>query len=310
MIEPKMIGLVTTLGGIDLAGHYRPVFAQHAPELELRTPDEVDDRGAVRFVFTFRPADDAFDGLTGLRAIFSAGAGTDAIMACPSRPAHVPVFRVEDADQALQMAGYAAFHVHWHHRNMARYVVQQQRGEWSRVVKGLSPTYRLVGVLGFGHMGRAIARGLMALGYPVAGYSRRPPEPPEPGVEHFQGDGLDAFLARADMLVNVLPLTENTRGLIDAGFLGRLPAGAALIHMGRGGQVDEAALIAALDSGHLSGASLDVFEIEPLPPDDPVWRHPKILVTPHVASIPEPAFVVRAIRQRMRQIAGQDAPAG
>lgn len=299
-----MIGLVTTLGGIDLARLYRPVFAEHAPEIDLRPPEEIEDRAAVRFVFTFRPPDDAFEGLTGLRAIFSAGAGTDAIMACPSRPGDVPVYRVEDPDQALQMAGYAAFHVHWHHRHMARYIAQQARGAWSRVVDGLSPTHKRVGVLGFGHMGRAIARGLVGLGYPVAGYARRPPEPPEPGVEAFHGDRLDAFLARTDILINVLPLTAQTQGLIDAAFLARLPKGAALVHMGRGGQVDEAALVEALDSGHLSGASLDVFEIEPLPPDSPLWHHPGILVTPHVASIPEPVFVVQAIRERMRSSGG------
>ncbi len=301
-----MIGLVTSLGGIDLAALYGPVFAEVAPELDLRRPEEIERPEDVQFVFTFRPPDDVFAGLTGLRAIFSAGAGTDAIMACPSRPEGVPVFRVEDADQALQMAGYAAFHVHWHHRNMARYVGQQRRGEWARVVEGLSPGHKRVGVLGFGHMGRAIARGLIALGYPVAGYSRRPPEPPEPGVRHYHGDGLDGFLAETDILVNVLPLTPQTTGLIGTEFLMKLPDGAALVHMGRGGQVDEAALISALDRGHLSGASLDVFETEPLPSDHPVWRHPKILITPHVASIPEPAFVVRAIRDRLRDIASDD----
>ncbi|WP_417721846.1 2-hydroxyacid dehydrogenase [Salipiger sp.] len=294
-----MIGVVTTMGGIDLPALYRPVFAEQAPELDLRTPDEVTDPAEVAFVFTFRPPPEAFAGMVNLRAVFSAGAGTDAILACPSLPEGVPVHRVEDPDQALQMAGHAAFHVHWHHRNMARYVAQQARGEWSRVVSGLSPTHKRVGVLGFGHMGRAIAKGLMALGYPVAGYSRRALDPPEPGVRHFHGEGLDAFLDRTDILVNVLPLTDRTRGLIDAGFLRRLPEGAALIHMGRGGQVVESDLIGALDAGRLSGASLDVFETEPLPPDHPLWRHPGVLCTPHVASIPEPAFVVRAIRTRM-----------
>lgn len=302
-----MIGLALSLPPLDLHQLYHGIFAEEAPDLDLRGPQHGTDPAEVEFVFTFRPPDDGFTGMTNLRAIFSAGAGVDAIMACPSRPTHVPVFRVEDADQALQMAGYAAFHVHWHHRDMPTYLAQQPRGEWRRTLTGLSPTHRRVAVLGFGHMGRAIARGLVALGYPVVGIARRLPDLPEPGVSHITTAELDAALPQIDILINVLPLTEDTRGLIDRSFLNRLPQGAALIHMGRGGQVVEADLLAAIDAGHISGASLDVFETEPLPPDHPLWTHPRILITPHVASIPERVRLVRSIRDRLRSLPLKDA---
>lgn len=297
-----MIGVITSTGEIDLYGRYHAIFAEHAPELDMRRPEEVARPGDVRFVFTFRPPADAFEGMTGLGAIFSSGAGVDAIMACPSRPPEVPVFRVEDPDQAFQMAGHVAFHVHWHHRDMFTRLAQQARGEWGRTLNGFSPSEKRVGILGFGYLGRAIARGLMGLGYPVSGYSRRAPEPPEPGVRHFHGDGFDDFLGRSDILVNVLPLTPQTRGLIDAACLAKLPRGAALIHIGRGGQVVEADLIAALDAGHLGGASLDVFETEPLPAAHPLWAHPKVVITPHVASCADPVAVVRSVRNRLNGI--------
>ncbi|MCT4370469.1 glyoxylate/hydroxypyruvate reductase A [Yangia mangrovi] len=297
-----MKGVIATTSGVDLWRLYPPVFGEHAPELTVLRPEDVADKSEVTFAFTFRPPDDLFEGMSNLKAIFSAGAGTDAIMACPSRPAHVPVFRVEDADQALQMAAFATFHVVWHHRDIGRYVAQQAHAEWSRAASGFSAEHRRVGVLGFGHMGRAIAKALVGLGYPVAGYARRAPEPAEPGVEHFHGDGLEAFLARTDILVNVLPLTGATQGMIDAALLSKLPQGAALVQIGRGGQVVEEDLLALLDAGHLSGASMDVFETEPLPREHPLWTHPRVLITPHVASIPEPRFVVQSIRERLSSL--------
>lgn len=295
-----MIG-VASCSRLDIMALFGPVFGRVAPEIALHPPGAVDPE-TVEFVLTFGPADDTFRPYPNLRAIFSVGAGTDAIDACPSRPEGVPVFRVEEPDQAQQMAGFAAFHVLWHHRGMGDYVAYQSEARWQRNLGGFTPRARRIGVLGMGHMGRGIATGLVALGYPVAGYSRRPPGDPLPGVSYFDGDGLDAFLARTDILINVLPLTSETTGLIDAAFLAKLPQGAALIHLGRGGQVVEDDLLQAIEAGHLSGASVDVFETEPLPREHPFWSHPRILVTPHVASIPEPEDVARSVRDRLSSL--------
>ncbi|MCC9621429.1 glyoxylate/hydroxypyruvate reductase A [Thalassospira sp. MA62] len=291
-----MIG-VLSCSKLDLRAIYGAHFTALAPELDLRTPDEIDHPEDVTFMVTFAPAPDAFDRYRNLQAVYSIGAGIDAIMACPSLPTGLAVHRVMDPDQALQMAGFAAFHVVWHHRNMGRYIVDQTTATWERQLTGLSPTARRIGVLGFGHMGRAVAKALVALGYPVASYSRNTPNPPEDHVTHYTAGAFDDFLAQSDILINVLPLTDQTRGLLGFDTFAKLPKGAALIHLGRGGQVDETALIAALDRGHLSGASLDVFDPEPLPPDHPLWSHPKVFVTPHVASICEPQTTVLSIRR-------------
>lgn len=293
----RILGVVTC-SDLNLAETFIPLFEERAPGLDLRRPEDIDRPEDVRFMLTFVPTDDAFVPYPGLEAVFSVGAGQDAIDACPSRPDTLPVYRLEDPDQALQMAGFCAFHVLWHHRDMAQVHANQPRALFERKITGLSPTARRIGVLGFGLMGRAVAKGLVALGYPVSGYSRRMPEA-EPGVTHFTEGQLDDFLGQTDILVNVLPLTNATRGLIDASFLAKLPRGAALIHVGRGGQVDETALVEAINSGQLSGASVDVFEVEPLPENHSLWTHDSIFVTPHVACIPAPEAVVENVRQRM-----------
>jgi glyoxylate/hydroxypyruvate reductase A len=285
---------VATCSVLDMMHFFAGPFAEYAPDIILLTPDQVTDPATVDFVVTFKPADDAFLPYPNLRAVFSVGAGIDAIMECPSLP-DIPVFRVEDPDQALQMAGFAAFHVIWHHRRMGDFLAAQTRAEWDRRVGDQSPTLRRVTVLGFGMMGRAIAKALIALGYPVTVVSRSMPAEPLTGADHQVVDALDTVLGRTDILVNVLPLTPQTEGLLNAETFAKLPRGAALIQIGRGRQLIEDDLIAALDSGRLSGASLDVFEEEPLPPTSPLWSHPALFLTPHVASTPTHRAVVENV---------------
>lgn len=294
---------VATCSVLDMMRFFAGPFAELAPEITLLTPDEVTDPDAVDFVLTFKPAADAFAPYPNLRAVFSVGAGTDGIDGCPSLP-DVPVFRVEDPDQALQMAGFAAFHVLWHHRRMGAFREAQARRDWARRVGDQSPTLRRIGVMGFGMMGRAIAKALVALGYPVTVLSRSHPVDPLAGVDHMVTAGMDRFLAETDILINVLPLTDETAGILNAATFAMLPRGAALIQIGRGAHLVEDDLVAALDAGHLSGASLDVFETEPLPADSPLWDHPKLFLTPHVASTPRHSAVVASVQ---RGLAGLDA---
>lgn len=160
-------------------------------------------------------------------------------------------------------------------------------------------------------MGRAVARGAAALRYPVSTLSRSMPTHTEEGMTHFVDADRAAFLAQSDILINVLPMTPATKGLFDADLFDALPHGAAFIHLGRGAQLDEAALLAALESGQISGASLDVFAPEPLIQGHPFWSHPKIFVTPHTASEAEPPAVVANVVKHLSALDDdtRDAPA-
>ena len=230
--------------------------------------------------------------LPNLRFVASAGAGVDELLG-GDLPAHVPVTRAVDPMQGVRMAQYvAAMVLHWH-RDIARYQEQQRAARWERHVP--EPEERwTVGLLGFGVLGRAVASTLRGLGYPVRAWTRTPH--PAPDVALVAGaDALPAFLAGTRVLVCLLPLTDATRGLVDDAMLALLPQGAYLVHVSRGPVLDEAALLRALASGHLAGAAVDVYATEPLPPDSPVWREPRIVATPHVAAAPRPDFTVRQV---------------
>lgn len=292
---------------LDLPDLYGAAFA--ARGMTLLPPEAVSDPSAVAAALAWKPQDHAFARFPNLRAVFSIAAGVDGLLPCPSLPADAPLIRMVDDDQADQMAGFAVWLVVNRHRGMQAHVDAQAEGRWSRPRDGRSPKLVRVGVLGFGHQGRRVGRALARLGYLVAGYARRPPEP-QPGVTTFHGDGLDAFLARADILINLLPLTAHTRGFLTAARLRRLPRGAYLINLGRAGQLAEADLLAALDDGTLSGAALDVFETEPLPPAHRFWSDPRILVTPHTAADVEPAQVADGVALGLADLAAGRTPRG
>ncbi|MGR3197536.1 MAG: NAD(P)-dependent oxidoreductase [Paracoccus sp. (in: a-proteobacteria)] len=279
---------------LDLSALFAPAFA-NLPGLKMYRPDEVPDPARIRLAVAYRPAPAAFADFPRLELVQSIAAGVDAIVANPSLAAGVPVARVRDPGQAAIMAGFAAWHIVWHHRNMGHYLRAAARGEWDRISFGglKAPSDTRVGVLGYGVMGRAVADAAAALGFATCAASRSA-HPAPPGVTLVSGpDAPQRLAAESDILINLLPLTSETRGLINAAFLAAMPQSAVLIQLGRGEQLDQQALIAALDRGHLSGASLDVFQTEPLPPSDPLWRHPKVVVTPHEASV-LPATAVAA----------------
>lgn len=292
-----------------LLEEYGTAFTDLAPQIDLRAPQDIADPAQVEFALAWKPAPDAFAPFPNLRAVFSIGAGMDPILACPSLPRDVLLRRVEDPDQADQMAGFAVFQTLWHHRDLFETLRAQAEGRWSRVSGGRSPAAVPVGILGFGHMGRSIARALVGLGYPVLSLTRSAPDP-EPGVTHHRQDTRAAFLSRCRILINVLPMTDATRGMLNAALFDELPQGAALIHLGRGAQLNEADLLGALASGRLSGASLDVFAQEPLPADHAFWRHPRILVTPHTASEAEPPAIVASVLSGLAALDRERAGAG
>ena len=288
---------------LDVHALYAAAIAERAPELRLTRPGGADP-AEIAFALCFEPPDDAFAPYPNLRLISSIAAGVDAILACPSRPPGVPVIRMRDHGQARRMAGFALWHVvHWH-RRMDRVLANQPAEIWDRAASDATPPEAVgVGILGFGLLGRALARALAPLGYAVRTQSRRRPEP-EPGVAHFHGEaGLAPFLAGADILVNLLPNTPATRNILSAPLFETLPRGARVINLGRGAQLDEADLLSALASGRLSGASLDVFAEEPLRPGHPFWAHPQVVVTPHVAADVTRGLVPDTLRAALAAIA-------
>ncbi|GGB55903.1 glyoxylate/hydroxypyruvate reductase A [Tistrella bauzanensis] len=284
---------------LDLKAIFGGGFARHAPQVDLLEPEEaLAAPETVDFALAWKPAPDAFRPFPNLAFVSSIAAGVDNILACPSLPPGLPVLRVRDDDQARMMAGFAAWHVLWHHRGMATYIAQQRVALWRRVMEKRPAGDVRVAVLGFGHMGRVTAGVLAGLGYDVRALARRAPDPalvPD-GVTIVSGpDGTARIAARADMLINLLPLTDDTRGILSGALFDRMPMGSVLIQLGRGEHLVEDDLTAALDSGRIAAASLDVFAVEPLPPEHRFWHDPRILITPHEASEPNRDALARHI---------------
>ena len=218
-----------------------------------------------------------------LRALFSAGAGVDHLLKHPDLPPALPIVRLEDAGMAPQMVEYCLHEVLRLQRRFDDYAALQRGADW-RQVPALDRSDLTIGVFGLGVLGAQVARSLADFGYPVRGYSRSPKRIDK--VECFDDSrGLQAFLAGCRVLVLLAPLTAGTRDLFDAQRLGCLPEGAWLINVARGGLIVDEALLEALDSGRLAGATLDVFREEPLPGDHRFWRHPRVRITPHVSAV-------------------------
>jgi glyoxylate/hydroxypyruvate reductase A len=273
-------------------------FAALLPGRAIVTPETLVDRAAVRYAIVWRHPRGLLAELPQLEAIFSLGAGADHILSDPRLP-DVPIARIVDPDLTARMSEWVVLHCLMHLRQARRYERQQRELVWDDDDDQPAAADLRVGVLGLGELGRDAARKLAALGFQVAAWSASAKT--APGIACFDGPaGLDAMLARSDILVCLLPLTAATRGLLDARLFAKLPrdgrlGGAILVNAGRGGLQVEADIAAALDSGALKGASLDVFETEPLPKDSPLWRHPAVFITPHNAAMSHPDSVARAI---------------
>jgi glyoxylate/hydroxypyruvate reductase A len=280
--------------GIDVVPAIIAELRRLAPEIDCHAwPTEV----ICDYAVVWKPPAELFSRQPALRAVINYGAGVDAILGMNVVPESLPILRLEDAGMAQQMAEYALYGVLHHHRQMGRYAAQQRVGRWQPHEDRANRRRPTVGVMGLGELGGVVARKIAAFGYAVRGWSRRPRA--IEGIETFAGEAaLETFLAGTDVLVLLLPLTPATRGLIDARRLGQLPRGSYLVNAGRGELVVEADLLAALESGQLAGALLDVFAAEPLPASNPLWAHPQVLVTPHIAA-------TTPIREACAQIVGK-----
>jgi glyoxylate/hydroxypyruvate reductase A len=298
-----MTALALVIAGWDVAP-WEKRFRAAAPGRDIRLwPDRLGNPDDVAYAAAWLPPAGAFGAFRNLRAIFSLGAGVDGVLADRALPP-VPIVRVVDPNLMRRMTEYVTLHVLMHHRRQRLYDAQQRQRVWHEHPQPRANEVS-VGLMGLGVLGRDAAEVLVRLGFRVAGWSRTRRQ--VPGIETFHGAaGLDAFLARTEILVCLLPHTPATEGILNLALLRKLKrdgalGGAFLINAGRGRLQVDTDIVAALDEGALAGATLDVFPVEPLPAASPLWAHPRVTITPHnsAASVPEEtvAYIVGQIER-------------
>ena len=233
------------------------------------------------YAVVWAPPQDFLDAQPRLKGLFNIGAGVDALMQL-RLPTGVPVVRLDDAGMSVQMAEYVCHAVIRYFRELDVYAEEAQQAHWAFRRPRVRADFT-VGVMGLGVLGQRVAQALRGFEFPVQGWSRTPRQ--VEGITcHAGADGMGAFLAGSQVLVNLLPLTPDTENILNRDTLAQLRPGAYVINVARGAHLVEADLLALLDSGHLAGATLDVFRTEPLPADHPFWRHRRITVTPHTSA--------------------------
>ncbi|WP_172149399.1 2-hydroxyacid dehydrogenase [Pseudomonas tumuqii] len=277
---------------------WKVLFAEQAPDIEWRAWPDIGDPRDIHYLAAWQAPDDLETLLPNLQVLFALSAGVDQLD-LGRLPASMPVVRLLDPGITQGMCEYASFAVLALHRDMLRYRQQQTERRWQahRLVPAQK---RRVGVLGLGLQARQILASLQPYGFALSGWARS--QHRIPGVDCFAGaEQLPAFLGQCDILLCVLPLTEQTQGILDRQLFQHLPKGAALVNMGRGGHLVEEDLLDALASGQLSAAVLDVLQQEPAAPDQPFWHHPQILLTPHIAAMTQPESAFGVLLENIRR---------
>lgn len=282
-------------------GHaWQQVFARELPHVDFRYHPEVGDLREVRQLIAWTIPPGLLDQMPNLEVLFSIGAGIDQLD-ISAVPEHVRIVRMIEPGITRTMAEYVAMAVLMLHRDIPLYLVQQRGGEWDPA-DTLLTRERTVGIMGMGELGLAALETLKAFDFPLHGWSRTARS--LPGVECYAGSqGFGSFLARCEILVCMLPLTGETRGILDRGLFAQLPRGARLLNVARGGHLVQDDLIEALDSGQLAAAMLDVTDPEPLPAYSPLRRHPGVIVTPHISGVTRQESAVYPLVENMRRLA-------
>ena len=278
---------------------WRETVAARLPDVELRIWPEAGEVADIEYLAFIRPDFGALPALPNLKAMFSRSAGVEAFVGHPKLP-RVPLGKLEPPGGDPMMTEYVVMHVLRFHRDLPGYQAAQANREWRRTTI-VRPEQRRVGFLGYGMMAKAPALVLQSLGFKVSAWVRSPKADAEVSIFHGP-DRLEAFLNQTDIAVCLLPLTRETEGILCARTFAMMPKGAMLINVGRGKHVVDADLIRALDSGQLSYAALDALWPEPLPPESPLWLHPKVTVMPHVARRPTVAQLVTELAANIRSL--------
>ncbi|KPU56042.1 D-isomer specific 2-hydroxyacid dehydrogenase, NAD binding domain protein [Pseudomonas fluorescens] len=277
---------------------WKRLFAEHAPDIEWRAWPDIGDPKDIRYLAAWQAPDDLETLLPNLQVLFALSAGVDQLD-LDRLPTTLPVVRLLDPSITLGMCEYASFAVLGLHRDMLRYRQQQMARCWQAHL--LQPAAkRRVGVMGLGTQAQQILATLRTFGFVLSGWARS--EHRIAGVDCFAGaEQLPVFLGQCDIVVCVLPLTEQTKGILNRQLFQHLPKGAALVNMGRGGHLIEEDLLEALATGQLSAAVLDVLQQEPAAPDHPFWHHPQILLTPHIAAMTQPESAFSVLLENIRR---------
>lgn len=276
------------------------VFAQRAPQLDFRIWPDVGDPAEVQYLAAWEPPADIGARFPSLRLLFSTGAGVDQFDH-RQLPSALPIVRMIEPGITAGMVEYVTHAVLDLHRDMAAYRRQQAQGLWQPLPVRAAGERR-VGVLGLGELGRAVLARLASFGFDTAGWSRSP-RTLEGSLCLHGAEGLAALLSRSEILVCLLPLTPETRGFLNAALFAQLPRGAQLVHVGRGPQLVQQDLLDALDAGQLSEAVLDVCDPEPLPAGHALWAHPRVRITPHIASMTQPETAAHAVLDNLERLA-------
>ena len=272
-------------------------FVEHAPDLDFRVWPDAGELNKVEYLIAWQTPADFIAKLPRLKVLFSSGAGIDHID-LSAVPTHIPIVRMVEPGIINGMVEYVSMAVLALHRDLFDYVEAKTARLWAPI-EVVPASSRTIGVMGMGILGRAVLERLASYGFGLRGWNRSLQQ--MAGVETFGADQLQHFLDGCDVLVCLLPLTRQTKGILNQKVFSTLPAGASLINVGRGPLLNDADLLEALNSGRLSRAILDVTEPEPLPSEHPFWTHPRIFMTPHIASMTQPETAAPIVLQNIRR---------
>ena len=287
---------------LDLEALYGPELSAAEPEVKVLRPEEITEPRDVRFAVCWLPEADSFAAYPNLELAMSIGAGVNDLLDNPGVAPDVAIARVRDPHQAALMAGYVAHEVLHVSRGFAQLAASAAEARWAPLPMQ-APEDATIAVLGNGTMGAAVTRALKALGFTLRVACRTTPTDAIPDVTYCTGaEGVITAATGADFVVNTLPLTPKTENVLDARLFAAMAPGSWLVQIGRGEHLAEADLMAALDSGQLAGATLDVFRQEPLPTDHPYWRDSRLRITPHIASDSIPSIVGAQILTTAREL--------
>jgi len=278
------------------------------PAIDVRSyPDWGTPDDGPAYAFVWKPKAGLLKQYTNIKAIFSIGAGVDHLLSDPYLPKHIPIIRMGDESLKEGMAEYMVMSVLMHHRKMPHILNLQRKQTWQHIIA--KPANQVsVGIMGYGTLGKEIAKKLAPFGYKLNTWSKTP-KPAKPNITHYSGEsGLKHFLENTNIITSVLPSTPETTNLINAETLSWMPKGAAIINAGRGTLININNLVDAIDNGHISGATLDVFPEEPLDADHPLWKHDKIIITPHIAAITRMDSAAEYVIRNIKAIENNQEP--